>query len=566
MMNFIYKINTYLNQKSLLPFHLIGLFLVVNYLFSGFSCRLDVSESGRFQLTKSSKTILTSLTDTLYIDAYYSTEIPPEYQSRIQLAKEMLKEIAAVESEKVQLRFFDPDNSEKEKNQALEAGIEPQTLQKVEMGAAQVKQAFMGITLRLGKEIEVIPVVFFAEEVESQILSTLKKMIRREKNASSGVAILVEPGSMDAPMPGTRSGKDSFGVFMHQIFAPEYGPAFPFSLQEDPLPSDIQVLIAVGLPELTTMARYNLDQFLLKGGKLIILPRSMNFTLDDQNSQSGLSMGQKGFAQTEQGLDEYNEFFSHYGFRVKANMVLESDLSMPMGPVVQMEQGLMGRYHYPLWILASKDSETVSSKSPFTKDLEVLLLPWTSSLEVNQESQPDVLIEPIIQSSVNASTKEDYLFIGEKEVFQMETTPEGKKLPLGLHLKGKFISYFKDRDLPKGASKSSYLEESISDSESEILVIGSPYLISDLLVLREFREIYQIANAPFFLNAIDILQGDEDLVAARSKKPAFEALNNFSKSEELFYSIVNIVLLPLAIAFYAFIRMRRRAKGNWKSQ
>ncbi|MCC5814788.1 MAG: GldG family protein [Leptospira sp.] len=555
------RIKQILNRPPIIIVQIILLFLLSNYFLSGFNCRLDVSKNGRFTLTNSSKTIIDKLPDTLYIDAYYSSDIPPEYKSRISLAQEMLRELSNVNSKKVVLRFYDPDSSNQDKEKAIEAGIEPQTLQKVEMSSAQVKSAFMGVSLRLGKEVDVIPVVFFAEEVEYQILSTLKKMLRRSKGLGSTVAILQESGSMTAPLPGPRSGKDTFGVFMHQVFAPEYGPAFPFSLNEDSLPADVNVLLAIGSPELSELGCYHLDQFLMRGGKIFFLPKSMEFQLEDSNPQSGLGMGQKGFAQGLQNTQILNEFFSHYGFQIGTNMILEPNNGMPMGPLVQMEEGLFGRYHYPLWILATKEAGSLSSESSFTKDLEVLLLPWAQGLEILPDKQKNVTIHTIISSTIDAILKEKYLFVGEKEVFKIKEEPIGKAIPMGIHLKGKFQSYFADKDLPQGANASQFIKESMDENSSEILVVSSPYIVSDILVVRDFREIYQGANAPFFMNTLDILQGDDELVASRSKKPAFEALKNISKPEELFYSIVNILLLPLGIAVFAFFRIRRRELG-----
>lgn len=547
-----------LNTKKIFLLQLVLFFFLSNYLLSGYNCRLDVSRNGRFTLTSSTKMILNRLPDTLYMDAYYSSEIPPEYKARLELTKEMLREMANVNSDRVKLRFFDPDSDEKEKEKAMEAGIEPQTLQKVEMGSAQVKTAFLGVHLRLGKETESIPVVFFAEEAEYQILSTVKKMIRREQSVGSGVGILSEEGSMLAPRPGPGSGKDTFGVFMHQVFASEYGPAFPFTINDAPLPSDIQLLIVAGNPELSETGKYHLDQFIMNGGKLILLPKTMDFSLQDNGYGSGLAPGQKGFAQSIQNTTQWNEFFGHYGFQVGTDMVLEPNQSMPMGPLVQMEQGLYGRYHYPLWILASRESGTMSEDSPFTRDLEVLLMPWASSLVVHTEKQKEAKIETLIQSTKEAIVKENYLFIGEKDVYEIEEEPLGENIPLALHVSGKLHSYFSDKPQPANLDLSDYRDKT---EDAHILVVSSPYIVSDILVARDFREIYQGANVPFLLNAIDILQGDGDLVASRSKKPAFEALQNISKNQELFYSVLNILVLPMGISIFAFFRLRRRNSG-----
>jgi ABC-type uncharacterized transport system involved in gliding motility auxiliary subunit len=545
-------------SRQFLLLQIILFFFCLNYFFANLNCRVDLSRSGRFQLTESTKKTLESVSDKLYLDAYYSEDIPAEYKARLDLLKETLKEIRNVDPSKVELRFFDPDANPSDREKALELGIEPQTLQKVELSSAQVKSAFLGISLRMGKETDVIPVAFFAEDLEYQILSTVKKMIRKTNRSGSGLGLLVEDGSMDAPVPGPRSGKDSFGVFIHQVFAPEFGAVFPFGINDGPIPGDIRTLIIAGTPELTESGKYYLDQFIVRGGNCIILPKTMDFQLDPNSAAlSPMTMGQRGFAQTTQGIFDWGKFLEDYGILIEPNLLLDPENSMPMGPLVQMESGGFGRYHYPLWILASKDSGNFKTESPFLKDQEVLLFPWASALGIKEDVQPKVEKTVLIESAASAVKKVDYLHVGEREVFQMDLRPDGKNYPLLLELKGKFQSRYSQGKLPPDVDPKSY--RAGSESESRIMVVGSPYIISDLLVLREFREIYQSANVPFFFNMIDILQGDEDLVKARSKKPVFETLKAFSEREQVFYSLLNILLVPIMIGLYAYFRMRARS-------
>src|SRR5690606_9799298 len=144
-----------------------------------------------------------------------------------------------------------------------------------------------------------------------------------------------------------------------------------------------------------------------------------------------------------------------------------------MGPIVQTEQGGFGRYHYPLWVLVGTDADNFSVDNPITRDQEILLLPWVSSLEMIPANQPNVKIEPIIRSTTSAFRKSDYLFIGEKEVAAMDNLPGGEEYNLGLHLKGKFISYFKDKALPNNIKQSEYKETNDEGIQSNIFVIGT---------------------------------------------------------------------------------------------
>ncbi|MCB1194285.1 MAG: GldG family protein, partial [Leptospiraceae bacterium] len=213
--------NRFDRNKSFFLFQIIISFLLFNYMVSDLNCRKDLSKSQRFSLSKSTEKTLKSLPEKLYIDTYFSTEIPSEFKARIDLAKEMIKEIASVNKDKVEVRMYDPDSDEEARKRANEYHIQPQTLQKVERGGAEVKQAYLGLTLKVGTEVEVISEAFIAEQLEYQILSTLKKMTR--KNASSGVGILQAEGASTYPQPGPGTSKDTFGVLIHRAYQQEYG-------------------------------------------------------------------------------------------------------------------------------------------------------------------------------------------------------------------------------------------------------------------------------------------------------------------------------------------------------
>ncbi|MCE9500114.1 MAG: GldG family protein, partial [Leptospira sp.] len=504
-------------NRSFFLINSILLFLLTNYVLSDWNCRKDLSRFNRFNLTESTERVLKNLPEKLFIDAFYSSDVPGEYKPRLDLAKEMVKEIAGVNRSKVELRFFDPDSGEADRKKANEFGIEPQTLQKVERGAAEVKQAYFGISLTLGDKSEVIPVTFFAEQVEYQILSTLKKMLR--KNTSSGVGILKAPGANLAPQPGPGSGKDTFGVFINQAFSIENGPVSEITINEESVPEEITTLIWAGSPSLTEAGRYNVDQFLLKGGNLVIFAKTMDFSLEQRNRMGGMmGMGGEGMARASAEAAKTKEFTTHYGFEVKTDMILEPDSSMPIGPLVQVEPGVIGRYHYPLWIIASKKQDGISNKSIFTKNTEALLLPWTSAIEFNPEKQKDAIYSPIVESSPNASRKSDFLMIGETQIANSQMTPEGKKIPLAIHIEGTLTSFFKKENLPGKVKKETHLEKTAEGKKSQVIVFGSPYIVSDILATREFRETFQETNIPFVMNLLDALSGDTDLLAARGKK------------------------------------------------
>ncbi|EMJ93272.1 hypothetical protein LEP1GSC193_4129 [Leptospira alstonii serovar Pingchang str. 80-412] len=536
-------------------FQIFLIFLFSNGIVSRFACRKDLSESGRFEIGESTRKILQNLHLPLYIDAYYSSRVPGEYKVRLDLTKELLREIAGVSN--VTLRFHDPDRSMEEEKKAIEAGISPQILEKTERGSSQIKQVYFGLTLTLGTRKETLPVAFHAEEIEYKILTTLRKMIRKPGDTEIGILSL--PGTLSTADTGPEIGKDTIGIFANRILKEEYGVLPEVRLEKEDIQDSLHTLLWIGGGALSETASYKLDQFLMRGGNLILLFKSMDFRLESPNREEGIGMDSisAGIAKPTPQIEEQNRIFEYYGFRVNTDLVLDPNHSLSIGSWMEVEPGVIGKYPYPAWILADLSDKMLSEKNVFTKPLKNLLLPWVSSLTLFPDLQPNVTMEPILWSSENAEVRSSVVALGEKRIFATPIRSGDKKIVLGAVLEGSFRSRFPFA--PKTFKKSnSFLKQTSEGKTSRILVIGSPYLVSDLLAYPETRKIYQESNIPFLLNALDISGGDTDLIQIRGKKSAFLKLNPFSENEKITFSFLNLLGIPLLLGLYTFFRIRRR--------
>jgi hypothetical protein len=203
-----------------------------------------------------------------------------------------------------------------ERKKANEAGIRSYPLEKVERGSAEVKQAYFGIRITLGNQTEVIPVAYSAENIEYQLLNLLKKMTRKGKQSNLGI-VKVE-GAFNYPEPSQSSSKDTFGVFIHKVYSPEYGEPTEVNLNQEEVNSEISTLLLVGAPRLTEQGMYHLDQYLMKGGNLIYLAETMKFSLPSGGrSMPGMGMSD-GFATAIESAKNMRDFTSNYGFEVKS--------------------------------------------------------------------------------------------------------------------------------------------------------------------------------------------------------------------------------------------------------
>ncbi|WP_061246906.1 GldG family protein [Leptospira noguchii] len=557
----IFKIRTLLIRFNSNPWFLLSqtffIFLFLNLIVSKLDCKKDLSQSGRFEISESSRKIFRNLHSPLYIDAYYSSKIPGEYKVRLDLTKELLSEIASLGKQNVILRFHDPSESAEIEKKAIEAGITPQILEKQERGASQIRQVFFGMTLTLETEKKTIPFAFYAEEIEYQILTTLKKMIRKPEDVKIGILSL--PESLSTVFSGFENGKDTIGIFTDQILKEEYGIVPEIRIEEEEIPNSINTLLWIGGGTLSEISSYRLDQFLMRGGNLILLFKSMDFRLAPSNRENGIGMDSisPGIAKPTSYIEEQNSIFEYYGFRVNTDLVLDPNHSLPIGSLMEVEPGVIGKYAYPPWILAGSSDQMLSEVSQFTSPFQNLLLPWISSITLFPDKQPKVKMETVLSSSEKAEIRSSVVAIGEKQILANPIRSGGKKITLGATLEGSFKSRF--NSVPKTLKKSnSFLKQTLEGKTTKILVIGSPYLVSDLLTLPETRKIYQESNIPFLLNSFNIFEGDTDLMQIRGKKSAFLKLNPFSETEKNIFNFLNIIGIPALLGLYTFLRIYRR--------
>lgn len=535
-------------------------FFLFNYLVSDFYCRKDLSRENRFNLTDSTEKVLNSLPEKLYIDAFYSSDVPGEHKARLNLTRELIKEIANVNRKKVELRFHDPDANESDKKKATEAGIKPAQLNQQERGSVEIKQAYFGIKLTVGSKSTVIPNAYFAEAIEYQVLSSLKKMLK--KNNNSTVAILKSNGAFLAPEQTQGMGKDTFGLFVHRAFAPENGEMQEININQESIPEEIKTLLWVGSPELTDKGKFYIDQFLMRGGNLVIFAKTFNFQMGQQNQMASMmGGGNEGLAQPAPQVNSMNAFLSHYGFEIRTDMILEPDDSYAVTSIFQqLTNPNAEAFHYPLWVIPRKESGTIHPKNQITKNTSAVLLPWTSSIDIKSEKQPEATFTTIIESTKKADKRAEFVIVSEDKVAKQPINAQNTNYPLGLHIEGNLKSYFSKETIPKDVTEA-YLEKTKEGKKSQIVVFGSPYILSDMLATNDYLSLFR-ANLSFVLNLLDILGGDTDMLSLRSKQLYTKNLKDVNKTEKFIYSFINILLLPVGISIYAFLRLKKRTSGK----
>jgi ABC-type uncharacterized transport system involved in gliding motility auxiliary subunit len=344
-----------------------------------------------------------------------------------------------------------------------------------------------------------------------------------------------------------------------------------------PVDPALKLLIITGNPRFEENERYNFDQFLMRGGRALLMLRAFDFNLDrmDPNmAQMGIGQQGGGFALVNQeDLKKVNDWIAPYGMLLRPEILLEPEFAVR---TLDIQGQYVGQIPNPAWALYSADTGNLNKDHIITKFSQQVVFPYFSGLDLREAVQSDVMFTAIVKSSSSAVSRES----SSLNIKDLQNTggvageePVSSPVPVAVFAEGKFKSAFennneiskKDKNIksdnPAGPSTdNAHLE--VSPADASIMILGSPYLVSDLLVQNEVSvQAFQI-NQAFLLNTAESMLGDEDLIAARSRVMSMSMFTGPGPAAEWIFTVFHILFIPSVIAVYGFIRLYRRNAGR----
>jgi len=525
-----------------LIFQVVLFFILSNVLLDRFVIRADISASSRLSFSEYTESVLRSVNKPLVIDAFYSSDLPSEYQVRLDVIQEYLLELSKRNSKNIKLNFYDPDSSAEAKQRVKESGLIPNEIRKAGASSPLFYEAYMGIVIHYNGETEIVPDFFFVEEAESQFIRAIRRI--EERKLGQRIAVITDPGCFEYPKPGEGSGKDTWGVFFHQALVKEYGYPKEISLNKQKIGDEIKLILVIGAPQWSTFGKKNLEDYLLRGGRAIFLLGSMEFRLNPVRGAKGLSFEKASPAIPNANNSFWMDLVSHYGFQLETDLVL--DFQHPVYLAEQKGGRLPG--YYPFWQVITKNDGNIHLGNEILNLTDVLLIPWVSSFPMDISKQKTMKYETLLWSGERISLVPNLVPVNGTNLASKGTLAKNR-VPLAVLLEGKLNPFFKEN----------------SDSKkklTKIMLFSTPYFVSDILALPEFRIYLRDANVPFMLNAIDSFLEDRNHSSIRKQNLAVLPLRAFSIYEKNLYSAFNTFFIPMALFLYALKRIKRRQSAR----
>ena len=168
-------INWFKSSKS--DFALFILFLIlINIVSYNAYIRFDLTSAKSYSLSKESKNLVKNLEQPLSVRVFFDDNLPSPYNSVSQYVKDILVEYKGAGNKNFSVSFMDMSKSENIEL-AHDLGLRQIQLQEVKNNEVGFKQAFMGLAITYGDNIEEINPITSTDGFEFNLTSKMSKMI-----------------------------------------------------------------------------------------------------------------------------------------------------------------------------------------------------------------------------------------------------------------------------------------------------------------------------------------------------------------------------------------------------
>ena len=480
--------------------------VIVNALASTLRTRIDLTAEHAYTLSNGTRSILTKLDTPIQIRFYCTrgdNRMPVFLKTYAQRVEDLLGEYRQASKGQIEIQKLDPVPDSEAEDSAKLDGIEGQARMDGE-------PIYLGLSISMLDQKQALPFLAPDRErlLEYDISRAISRVVSNERPVVGVMSSLPYGGAPSNPMMA-RMGQQG-----QQPWAIISELKRDFTIKDVPptseeIPSDVKVLLLIHPKGVTDAVQYGIDQFVLRGGKLVAFldPQSV-LDRSGAGNPMGMSMGSKS---------SIDKLMSAWGVTFDSSKVV-ADLDF----VGRTREGRQPA------VLALNEKAT-NREDIVSSDANNLFLVFAGAFSGTP-------VEGLKQTILLHSSKNSQLvdpmsaqFGGEKII--KEFTSSNTEHALALRLTGKFKTAFPSGK-PGGApaedgkdAKPAAAGLQESSQESAVLLIGDVDFIQDQIAVQEVMNPFggqrmvmpANANLAFAQGAIEQMAGDSNLVSVRSR-------------------------------------------------
>jgi len=521
----------------------VGALVAANALASFVFFRWDLTQEKRYTISDATKKLLQNLDGQVVVDVYLTGDFPAGFERLERAIQETLTSFSDYGGVNLAYRFIEPKEASMQE-ELMKKGLIPTNLFANEDGKRTERLVFPGAVL-----------VYEGKEYAVQLLKGNKSASSEEQLNQSYEGVEFELASAIRRL--TQKERKRIGVLVGhtKVPPPRFSDLLANLQQSYDLYFDVQNpdswekgdLLLIPKPDtpFTDEEKYRLDQFVMRGGKLLVFADGVRV---DSVSLEGT------FAQP---LDlNLDDLWFKYGCRINQNLV--KDLSCAMIPLNVGNMGDKPQIQPMPWRFFPLLNNF--GKHPIVRNLDVIYTRFPSTIDTI--AAEGITKTPLLLTSQYTQIRKAPALVAYNEARQQPDPEEynaGVK-SVAVLLEGAFSSLFNNRLLSNDPRISTFVGQGkpakvIVVSDGDLIVNDIDYKRNTPLPLGYDRlSGNTFANKDFVLYAIEYLLDSEGLITARNKQVTLRPLDKLRlKEEKTQWQLLNVLGPLIAIGLLGVV-------------
>lgn len=505
---------------------MLVLIVALNVIFGAVPFRADLTQEQAYTLSPGTKAVLKKLGSPVTI-RFYCTQAGTATPETVFLkdyarqVEDLLHEYKMVAGRNLIIQKFDPQPDSDAEDSARLDGLEPQQL-------SDGDNFYLGICISMADQRVAIPFLEPNREklLEYDITRAITEVLEPRKptiGIMSALPVFGEQPNPEMQMQGQQQGTPPWTLVqqLQQDFNVQQIP-----MDTDKIDDSVNTLMVIFPAGISDKTQYAIDQFVLRGGKLIACldPQSTLMARQQQNPMMG-------GGNTSASLDK---LLKAWGIQFDTSKIV-ADLDFKM----ELENDNGQTIENPAWLALTR--EGINQNDVVTSEIDSLWLPTVGAF--TGEPAAGLKETVLLHSSKDAELADAMMAGMGSEALMTGFKATGVNYGLAIRLDGKFKTAFPDGEPQDNSAKTNSVaktaDNSLKESKTDtavVLIGDSDFLADDFSLQKQnspFGELVNPLNAnlSFAQDLVEQMAGDSNLIGLRSRGSLSRPFTRIKKLE-----------------------------------
>ncbi|WP_372846795.1 Gldg family protein [Pontiella sp.] len=474
---------------------LLGILIALNAVLRPMRLRADVTEDQLYTLSAGTKQLLGALDRDVTLKFYFSKSndrLPVTTKNFAARVRDLLKEYESRSGGYLVVEEYDPKPDSDEEEWAQRYGLQGQALDMFGMGG----QLYFGIVAVSGNREAAIPML--AQSAEPRLEYLLTRMVSEvaaEKSAKVGImsALPVNGSVPSNPYMMQQGGGSSKWAVVSEIER-QYDLE-QIDMTATNIPTDVDALIVIHPAEISDDTLFAIDQFVLRGGRLLAFTDALCITAQESADPQMMQMGMS----PPQSASDLNQLTAAWGVEMVPGQLAADESAASL-----LSAGNGRAQRNATWL--SLREAQINREDIATGSLNEMMMPFAGVFEVAATN--GVEVAELIHTADDGYTASTMA----ARMGKIDIPSEKRRVPLALRLTGSLSSAFPDRDGLKQSEKPGI-----------VILVSDVDLLADRIATDSINFMGQTLvqprndNLSFAVNMVEQLCGSEALIGLRSR-------------------------------------------------